>query len=196
MNSKMFTGCEAALAYALAAERICGRSKDFLESNPPIVPIFVSLLCQSLEISIKQAGIDSGLFTMNEARSRERRSGHGLNELASLANEKLGSDTSQPSNPLVMAITHANQCQNSETIIEEMIFGDNFTNTREAYASRRLGYAEVAEGDFAIISPVYDWIASIKETANNISTTTNILSQWKDSTSDSKNFAIWITKKS
>ena len=196
MKNKMFTGCEAALTYALAAERICGENANFLNSNPPIVPIFVSLLCQSVEISIKQAGIESGLFTMQEARSRQQRSGHGLKELASLANEKLGSDTSHPSNPFVMAITYANKRQNSKTIIKEMIFGDDFKNTREIYASRSLGYADVAKGDFAIIQPVYDWIGAVKETANNLPTTINILSQWKKSTSNSKHFAIWITERS
>ena len=94
-----------------------------------------------------------------------------------------------------MAITCANKRQNSKTIIKEMIVGDDFKNTREIYASRSLGYADVAEGDFAIIQPVYDWIGAVKETATNLQTTINILSQWKKSTSNSKHFAIWITEK-
>jgi hypothetical protein len=192
---KMFTGSEAALAYALAAERVCGKSEDFLNANPPVIPIFVSLLCQSVEISIKQAGIKSGLFTMDDARAKQQRKGHGLNEIALLANERLGSDSLSFSNPLVMAITYSNQLQNSETIIKEMLFGNKFKKTREMYASRNLGYADVSEGDFAIIDPVKDWIGAVKETANNLPETINILTQWKNSSSKSKHFAIWIMER-
>ena len=186
---RMFTGYEAAIAYAISAERICGNSADFLEANPAVVPIFVSLLFQSLEISIKQAGVGSDLFTIQEARSRQRRSGHGIKELAALAVNKLGGD---PFEPVIMAMTFANTHPNSKQIIREMICGNCFQKTRESYASRRLGYGEVFEGDFAIIEPVSDWIESVKETAFNLSKTIDILSQWKASPSRSRHFAIWL----
>lgn len=191
-TTRMFTSREAAIAYAISAERICGGSADFLNANPVVVPIFVSLLFQSLEISIKQAGVESGLFTIQEARARQQRSGHGIKELAALAVDKLGGD---PFEPVIMAMTVANNHTNSEQIIREMICGDKLQKTRESYATRRLGYGEVAEGDFQIIEPVLDWIESVKETAFNLSKTIDILSQWKASASKSKHFAIWFKER-
>jgi hypothetical protein len=181
------------MAYALSAERIFGQDDGFLDANPACVPIFVSLLFQSLEISIKQAGLESGLFLMQEARSRQQRSGHGIKELAALAVEKLGGD---PFDPIVMAMTFASRPKtsrepNSAEIIRCMICGAELEKTRELYASRSLGYAQVAKGDFAIIQPVKHWIAAVKETAANLLITIDILSQWKTSPSSSKHFAIW-----
>ena len=188
----MFTGHEAAIAYAISAERMFGDNAGFLEANPAVIPIFVSLLFQSFEISIKQAGVESGLFTTQEARARQQRSGHGIKELAALAVEKLGG---KPFDPIVMAMTFANKRTNSAQIVREMICGDKLEKTRESYASRRLGYGEVSKGDFAIIKPVPDWIESVKETASNLQTTVDILSQWKKSASRSKHFAIWLRER-
>jgi hypothetical protein len=188
----MFTGCEAAIAYAISAERMFGDNAGFLDANPAVVPIFVSLLFQSLEISIKQAGVGSGLFTMQEARVRQQRSGHGIKELAALAVEKLGGD---PFDPIVTAMTFANTHSNSAEVIRQMICGDDLEKTRESYASRRLGYGEVSEGDFAIIRPVSDWIEAVKETASNLPTIIDILSKWKASASKSKHFAIWLRER-
>lgn len=188
----MFTGREAAIAYAISAERILGNDAEFLMANPAIVPIFVCLLFQSLEISIKQAGLESGLFTTQEARARQQRSGHGIKELAALAVEKLGGD---PFDPIVTAMTFSNKHANSKQIVKEMICGDNLEKTRESYASRRLGYGEMSQGDFAIIQPISDWVMSVKETALNLAKTIEILSQWKASVSKSKHFAIWLTQR-
>lgn len=193
MNTQthIFTGQEAAIAYALSAERICGEDASFLNSNPSCVPIFVSLLFQSLEISIKQAGIESGLFTIEEARSRKCRSGHGINELAALAVEKLGGNRSNL-RPLVMAMTFEHKGQNSKSIIKEMICGAKLAKTRESFATRCLGYEQVATGDFQIIEPLRDWIEAVKETANNIPQAIKIIDGWKTSTSTSKRFMIWF----
>lgn len=141
------------------------------------------------ELSIKHAGIESGLFTMKEARARQLRSGHGIEQLATLAVEKLGGN---PFGPIVRAITCANTHTNSAEIVKQMICGHDLAKTRESYASRRLGYGQVFEGDFAIIRPVSGWIESVKETAVNLPTTIDILSQWKASASTSKHFAIWL----
>lgn len=189
----MFTGREAAMAYALSAQCIFSQDDDFLDANPACVPIFVSLLFQSLEISIKQAGLESGLFSMQEARSRQQHSGHGIKELAALAVEKLGGVLFDP---IVMAMTFASGEPNSAEIIRRMICGIELEKTRASYALRNLGYAQVAEGDFAIIQPVKHWVAAVKETAANLPTTIDILSQWKTSPSSSKHFAIWLKEKS
>jgi len=188
-NNRMFTLDEAAVAYAVAAEHIAGDSPAFLNDNQAVIPVFVSMLFQSLEISIKHAGIESGLFTMQEARSRQNRSGHGVKELAALAVEKLGGD---PFEPIVSAMTFANANQRSRGFISAMICGDAMQKTRDAYASRRLGYAEIYDGDFATLDPIPKWVESVKQTALGLSRTVDILRQWKASESKSKHFAIWL----
>lgn len=194
MNKKtkhVFNGQEAAMAYALSAERIAGSGPDFLNENQAVIPIFVSHLFQSLEISIKYAGIESGLFTEREARSHAMRSGHGIKELATLAVGKLGG---KPFGPIRMAMTHFNTIENSGEIISLMISGAQFEKTRESYASRCLGYGQVADGDFAVVAGIPKWIASVKETASNLPKIIDILSQWKASPSNSQHFAIWLKK--
>ncbi len=188
-SPSMFSLEEAAAAYALAAENILGGDAAFLNANPAVVPIFVSMLFQSLEISIKHAGIKSGLFTMEEARSRQNRSGHGIKELAVLAVEKLGGD---PFAPIVMAMTFSNSGDRSSPFIREMICGNKLEKTRDAYASRRLGYGEVYDGDFALIDPIAEWVSAVKQTAVNLPQTIDILSQWRSSASKSKHFSIWL----
>lgn len=187
-GNRIFTGQEVALAYALCAERLFCQEEGFLDKNPTVVPIFVSHLFQSLEISIKHAGIESGLFTMQETRKAQR--GHGITELATLAVGKLGGEHSD----LVMAMTcfSPDDVRSSE-IIAKMIYGDEFDTTRKCYCSRRLGYAEVANGEFRILDPIPEWIESIKQTAMKLDFTIEILTQWRASPSNSKHFAIWFT---
>lgn len=188
----MFSLKEAAIGYALTAEHIFGTDGAVLNTNPAVVPIFVSLLFQSLEIAIKHAGIESGLFTIEEARSRQNRSGHGVKELATLAVEKLGGD---PFDPIVMAMTFKNANTRSGTFVHKMLAAPELERTRVAYASRRLGYGQVAEGDFALIDPIPEWIESVKQTAVGLPNTVQILAQWSASPSKSKHFAIWIREK-
>jgi len=193
MKSKqhIFTGTETAMAYAISAERLCENNTNFLKANPTCVPIFVSLLYQSLEISIKQAGIDSGLFTLQEVLHRQYRSGHGIEEIAALAVEKLGGNNFEP---VIMAMTFKNQKNNSAEIINQMICGKKLKRTRECYASRCLGYAQVSEGDFAIIKPVKQWVDAVKETALNLPSAINVITQWKNTAKKSEHFLIWLNK--
>ncbi len=188
-TSHLFSGQEAAMAYALSAERLFGNDLEFLNQNPAVIPIFVSQIFQSLEISIKYAGIESGLFTEKEARDRTMRSGHGIKELAMLAVEKLGG---KPFEPILMAMTYFNSIHNSGEIVRHMVSGSKFEKTRECYASRCLGYAQVRDGDFALVDDIPIWIASVKETADNLTKTIDILKQWKASPSQSQHFAIWL----
>jgi len=187
-TNNIFTAQEAAMAYALSAEKIFGNDCEFLNANPHVIPIFVSQLFQSLEISIKHAGIASGLFTENEARDFAMRRGHGIEELASLAVEKLGGNSFTP---ILMALTHCNAGINSKEIIQQMISGKAFEKTRDKYASRCLGYGQVADGEFALIDDITSWIAAVKETASNLPKAIEALKQWKASPSESKHFAIW-----
>jgi hypothetical protein len=83
---------------------------------------------------------------------------------------------------------------NSAEIIKQMICGDELEKTRESYATRRLGYSEVAEGDFAIIDPIEQWVAAVRETATNLPAAIGVISKWKASPSTSKHFAIWLNE--
>ncbi len=187
-KNHMFSLHDAAIAYANSAERILGGNADFLNSNPHVVPIFVSFLFQSLEISIKHAGIESGLFTKREARAHQNRNGHGIKELAALAVEKLGGE---PFDPIISAMTAREIQGRNAGVLRRMICGDALAQTRESYATRRLGYGEVYEGDFAIIYPVLAWVESVKQVASELPTTIDVLRQWKESKSSSKHFAIF-----
>jgi hypothetical protein len=187
---RMFTGCETALAYAISAEKICGNNADFLNANPPVVPIFVSLLFQSLEISIKRAGIDSRLFTIGQAK--QCRHGHGIQELAALLDNRLGDNRF---GAVIMAMTFASTHPNRKKIIKEMICGHRLQKTRESYAFRQLGYGEVAEGDFATIQPLSDWIKSVKETASNLPKIIETLSDWKILPIKPKHFTRWLIRR-
>ena len=84
----MFDLQEAAKGYAKAAERILGEDADFLEDNQEVIPVFVALLFQSIEISLKYLGVEAGLFSAQEAKNRKlTKNGHGLGEIAGLVNE-------------------------------------------------------------------------------------------------------------
>jgi|GEM_PF-1845291 hypothetical protein len=190
-TNHVFTGKEVAMAYALSAERIAGNDENFLNKNQAVIPIFVSQLFQSIEIAIKYASIESGLFTEEEARSRENRSGHGIRELAKLACERLGGE---PFGPIMMAMTRFNKIENSGEIIRHMISGAKFEKTRECYASRCLVYGQVADGDFALVDGIPEWIASVKETASNLPKIIKILRDWKASPSKSPHFVIGLQK--
>jgi hypothetical protein len=188
----MFSMHEAADAYASAAERLFGENDGYLDEHSAVVPIFVSHLFQSLEICIKVEGIESGLFTMKEARSRLAGKGHGINELAALATEKLGGQISD----LVTAMTCCCKTNTrASTIIKAMIEGDAFAPTRMTYLSRRLAYGEVSEGEIQALNPIEEWIAAVKQTAAQLKQTVSVLSQWKKSPSASTHFAIWFNSK-
>lgn len=187
--SHIFNLSEAAMAYALCAERICGNDPDFLNANPSVIPIFVSQLFQSLEISIKHAGIESKLFTLEESRNNKTRKGHGVTELAELAVERLDGVKGDFS-PIVNAMTYSNTIDNAVDIIQQMICGKELEETRKSYSTRSLCYAEVSDGDFAIINPIPNWIETVKQTAANLKSTIDVLSQWKASPSKSKVFML------
>ena len=183
----MFTRENAALAYALSAERLLGADSSFLQGHPPIVPIFVTQLFQSLEISIKHVGIASGLITEAEARTRGVRSGHGIQELAELIVERLHG---APFDPLIQALTFFHP--NNAEIIRKMVSGTEFARTRESYATRGLGYAEVREGDFAVVEGLTEWVAAVKLVATSLPKIVSIVSQWNSSAGRSGPFAVWL----
>ena len=184
----IFGRAEAALAYALCAERLFGRDATFLDQHAALVPIFVSHLFQSLEISIKHAGIESKLFTEDEARGnrRKRLNGHEIEELAKLATERLGGDSFEP---LLMAMTSAGEAT-TKSVLREMISGPRFGPTRACYRRRDLGYAEVSSGSFQILYPIPEWIRSVKQVALDLDKTVQVLSQWTTCAPKSSHFGL------
>lgn len=183
----MYTFKELAVAHADSAECLLDENFRFLTEHPAVVPVFVNLLFQSIEISIKYACVESGVYKLEDAR--KVKNGHWIDELAKLAFEKLGFDSFDP---IIDALTQENKGQNSKKIIREMICGNDFAETRKAYASRRLSYGEVFGGDYAIIQGNLDiWVAAVKETAENLDTAVEIFSQWKASVSTSKHYGIF-----
>ena len=116
----MFNLQQAALAYAKAAEIVLGDDVTFLNQNQEVIPVFVSLLLQSLEISLKHIGIEGKLFTEKEARDRKlTKNGHGIEEIANLVNDRLGADQDYP---VIMALTASLNDEQSSEIIQKMIF--------------------------------------------------------------------------
>lgn len=186
-KANMFTRDEVAKAYALAAERILGND-DFLRTDSAVFPIFLSLLFQSLENSIKYAGIHSGLFTEDEAR--EKRSGHGIKELAMLVAEKLApmkpcalelTEEEMLLSTIVGLITRFNtQKRQSWEILSFMIYRDEFKETRDAYAYRRLSYGEIADNEIELL-PLLPWVEAVKQTAEHLPDIVAVLSKHKTS---------------
>ncbi len=185
----MFTRQDAALAYALSAERLLGADPSFLAANHAVIPIFVTQLFQSLEISIKHVGVASNLITEGEARARQVRSGHGIHELATLVNERLQATSFDP---LVQALTFRRSDPGHAQIIQKMTNGAEFERTRESYATRKLGYGEVRDGDFAVVDGLAPWVAAVKQTAVDLPAIVTIVSQWASQPSRPGPFAIWL----
>ena len=186
----MFTREDAALAYAVAAERLLGSDPSFLQLHHAVIPIFVTQLFQSLEISIKHVGLASKLITEAEARAREVRSGHGIYELARLVNERLQGESFDP---LVQALTFGPTESGHAQIIQKMINGAEFERTRESYATRKLGYGEVHDGDFAVVDGLGPWVAAVKQIAVNLPKIVSFVSQWSSQVERPGPFAIWFT---
>ena len=72
-----------------------------------------------------------------------------------------------------------------------MIHGDCFEKTRQCYASRCLGYGQVADHDFALITDISSWVDAVKQISQNLPKIVDVFLQWKMSPSNSKHFAIW-----
>lgn len=185
----MFNLQEAAKAYAKAAERILGEDAEYLNKNQELVPVFVSLLFQSIEISLKHLGIDAALFTEKEARNRKlTKNGHGVREIADLINTKLGADKDYP---VVNALTAGLNDGWEREILRKMLFGPEFDATRQSYQSRNLGYAKLNQGDFALVKGIKPWATAVRNIAENLPTAVGVVKEWKSSPSSSSHFAIW-----
>lgn len=180
---------EAATAYAKAAERILGEDADFLTKNTELVPVFVSLLFQSIEISLKHLGIEAELFTEQEVRDKRlTKNGHGVKEIAELVNAKLGA---QNNYLVITALTAGMNDAWKFGVLEKMLFGHEFEATRQSYQSRNLGYAKLNQGDFALVEGLLPWARTVREVAENLPISVRVVKQWKSHPCKHRHFAIW-----
>lgn len=188
----MFDFQEAATACAKGAERILGEDIAYINQNHELIPVFVSLLFQSIEISLKHLGLEANLFTEKEARDRKlTKNGHGIREIAELINMRLGGDKDHP---VIMALTAGLDDSQIAEIVDKMIFGQEFESTRKAYQSRNLGYAQLNQGDMALVQELALWSSAVKDIAQNLPRAIGVVREWRSSASKSKHFAIWNQK--
>ncbi len=161
----MYSLKEVAIAHAKAAERLFEPNAEFLNCNEEVIPVFINLLFQSVEVILKSLAIESGLATKNELRhSKTTRNGHGVKELASLINEKIGSDK------VLDLLLPRRGFAISNDILKAMVFGHEFEPSRDAYARRNITYSQFGEGDLQLISGAKDWVKAVMSAANNIET--------------------------
>jgi hypothetical protein len=185
----MFDLQEAAKGYAKAAERVLGADAKFLDDNREVIPVFVALLFQSIEISLKYLGVEAGLFSAQEARDKKlTKNGHGVGEIAGLVNERLGANKDFP---VVTALTASLRGNDQSEIVRKMLFGSEFEATRQSYQQRNLGYLQLKQGDFALVQGLKTWVSAVREVAENLPVAVGVVKQWKSSSGSSSSFAIW-----
>lgn len=185
----MFNLQEAAIAYAKSAERILGEDESFLNGNQEVIPVFVSTLFQSLEISLKHLGIESQLFSAKESRDRKlTKNGHGIKEIADLINNRLWADKDYP---VIMALTAGLNSPQTADILRKMVFAKEFESTRQSYQTRNLGYCQLKSGDLALVNALKPWCDVVLAVAKNLPAAISVVSEWKISSSSSQRFAIW-----
>jgi len=166
-----------------------GEDAEFLNANQELIPVFVALLFQSIEISLKHLGIEAALFSEREARDRKMtKSGHGVREIADLVNTKLGANNDYP---VVNALTAGLNDGWEARVLHKMLFAPEFEPTRQSYQSRNLGYAQLKPGDFALVEGLKPWATAVRNVAENLPTAVGVVKQWKSSPSNSGHFAIW-----
>lgn len=159
----MFSMKEAAMAHAKAAEKLAGTDVDWLNSNEEVIPIFVNLLFQSVEISIKAFALEAGVADQGELReAKSTRNGHGLSELAKLVDSRM--DGAGMIEMLLPKMGFAT----SRLVLEAMVHGADFAPTRESYVRRNLAYAQFKPGELQVVGGIGEWVEAVKNAAGNI----------------------------
>lgn len=159
----MYSLREVALAHAIAAEKLLEPDGEFLNSNEAVIPVFINLLLQSLEITLKSVAIDSGLATEYELRDKKKtRNGHGVEELAKLIEEKNGG------NSVVDLLLSRQGYADSNAIVKAMLFDPRFEPTRDSYAKRNITYCDLSAGDLQVIGGSKSWATAVILAAKNI----------------------------
>ena len=153
---------EAALGHAKAAERMVDQEAEFLNSNEEVIPVFINMLFQSVEITIKAFAIETGMATERELRDRRTRNGHGILELANLIDSKLEGVS------IIDLLLPLRGFANSNTVLKAMVFGEEFSPSRESYIQRNITYAQFRLGELQVIGGVKEWVEAIRKAAENI----------------------------
>ena len=160
----MFSFKEVALGHAKAAERMVDKEAKFLNTNEEVVPVFINLLFQSVEITIKAFATETGLATEQELRyDKATRNGHGILELVNLIDSKLEDDVS-----IIDLLLPLRGFANSNAVLRVMIFGEEFSPSRESYIHRNITYAQFKLGELQVIGGVKEWVEAIRKAAENI----------------------------
>ncbi len=151
----MYSLNELAIAHANSARKLLEPNAEFLNGEKAAIPVFVNLLIQSLEISLKAFATEAGLYTTQKLRHKNFKNGHGICEIAKAINDKLDSDC------IVDMLLPLRGTAKSNAIIKEMLFGDRFAPTRTSYCKRNLTYADFEIGELQVIEGAKDWVASV-----------------------------------
>lgn len=158
----MFSLREIALAHAVVAEKLLHDNGDFLKNNEAAVPVFVNLLFQALEITLKSFAIESGIAEEGELRSKRTKKGHGVKEIAELINERLNGES------VVDVLLPMRGCANSNGILKAMIFDSRFAPSRESYSKRDITYSQFKKGELQLIDDVKAWVKAVKLAAEKV----------------------------
>lgn len=181
------------VSYAKAAKRIMGEDAEFLNNNPDMVPQFVNALFQSVEISLKNIGNQSGLTNTTETtggRGGLIGNGHDIKCMGELLRDRLGGISRRR----LMNLVTAGLENGSAELLEAMVFGDTFEPTRISYKNRKLVYhAELEEGDIQLVQGIKHWVDVVKSIAENVDNVLAIIKRWQESGS-SLSFEDWFVR--
>ncbi|MGH1472550.1 MAG: hypothetical protein ACRBCS_15300 [Cellvibrionaceae bacterium] len=159
----MFTLNEAAFAHALAAEKILEPKAQFLNENEEVIPVFVNLLFQSVEISLKSFALDAKIATEEELRDRKLTgNGHKIDLIAKLIDSRTGKDL------VVDLILPEGEFPLYNQILKAMVYEAEFEPTRESYASRNVTYSQFKAGELQVLGSVKDWVDAVKIFSKNV----------------------------
>lgn len=159
----MYTLKEASLGHAKAAERLIFDGVDFLNDSHEVVPVFVNLLFQSVEMTLKSLATEAGLVDLKGLRKTKTfGNGHDIDKLAKYIEKESGV-------PCVVDLLLPRQgFIDSNIILKEMIVGDRFAPSRRSYQSRNITYSQFEEGELQIVEGLNDWVKAVKKAAENI----------------------------
>ncbi len=159
----MYSLSEVAIAHALAAEKLLEPEGTFLNQTEAMVPVFVNLLFQSVEMTLKSFAIEANLANEQELREKKTtRNGHGIKEIAEIINAKMGNQT------LIDILLPRQGFSLYNDILKAMIYENCFSKTRESYIYRKIAYSQFKEGELQVVQGLKSWVTAVKKAAQNI----------------------------
>lgn len=158
----MYSLTDSAIAHAKSAQKLLEPDGTFLNTQKAAIPVFVNLLFQSIEISLKSFATEAELLSPRELRSTNLRNGHGIREIAEAINKKM------PPKEVINLLLPMRGFAISNAIIIKMVYGSEFEPTRQSYACRKITYAEFRKGDLQVVNGSKDWVNAVLATSQNI----------------------------